>query len=285
MLLSCVVVLILFKDMVVNCHNGKQGSSLALLASESIDGFMVETPQHQKRSSRPAWSYFLPIIPSIIFIVGFIPVVVLFFVLHYYFHYFSFHSLWHYVLLPVIIYLGAILLFLSELYITGGIIKLFRITYSPGTYDYSFRNKNTVKWTLVCVLYTPFRKLLEIIPLGKIQQSYFRLLGMKIGRNSLVGGVIKDPCLTEFGNNITMGEYAIIYGHIHNMQHETIFMDKIRVGNNCVIGAGAIIMPGVVLEDDVVVAAGALVTKGQVLSKGKIYGGIPAKELIIKTKE
>jgi acetyltransferase-like isoleucine patch superfamily enzyme len=108
---------------------------------------------------------------------------------------------------------------------------------------------------------------------------------MKIGKNSLVGGVIKDPCLTEFGDNVTMGEYSIIYGHIHNMQYETIFMDKIRVGNNCVIGAGAIIMPGAILEDDVVVAAGALVTKSQVLTKGKTYGGIPARELIKRTTE
>lgn len=142
-----------------------------------------------------------------------------------------------------------------------------------------------MKWTLICVLYTPFRKLLEIIPLGKIKQSYFRLLGMKIGKNSLVGGVIKDPCLTEFGDNVTMGEYAIIYGHIHNMEHVSIFMDRIKVGNNCVIGAGAIIMPGAVLEDGAVVAAGGLVTKGQVLEKGKTYGGIPARELHIKSKE
>jgi hypothetical protein len=246
---------------------------------------MPEQEPKPKKSSRPLWSYFFPIIPSIVFIIGSLPVVVLFFVLHYFFHYFSFHTLWYFVLLPIIIYLGAVLLFLSELYITGGIIKLLRITYQPGTFEYTFRNKNTVNWTLICVLYTPFRKLLEIIPLGKTKQSYFRLLGMKIGKNSLVGGVIKDPCLTEFGNNVTMGEYAIIYGHIHNMQHETIFMDRIRVGNNCVIGAGAIIMPGAILEDDVVVAAGALVTKGQMLTKGKIYGGIPAKEIIKRPQE
>jgi len=103
---------------------------------------------------------------------------------------------------------------------------------------------------------------------------------MKIGYNSLVGGVIKDPCLTEFGDNVTMGEYAIIYGHIQNMQKETIMMDRIRISNNCVIGAGAIIMPGAVLEDDVVVASGAVVTKGQVLIKGGTYGGVPAKLLV-----
>jgi acetyltransferase-like isoleucine patch superfamily enzyme len=246
---------------------------------------MSESQREPKKITRPFWSYFFTLIPSFIFMLGVVPIVFLFFILQRYFHYFSFPSIWYFVVLPVVIYLGAVVLFISELYITGGIIRLFHITYKPGTYEYSFRNKNTVKWTLICVLYTPFRKLLEIFPLGRIKQSYFRLLGMKIGRNSLVGGVIKDPCLTEFGDNVTMGEYAIIYGHIHNMQHETIFMDKIKVGNNCVIGAGAIIMPGAVLEDDVVVAAGALVTKGQILIKGKTYGGIPAKELLIKPKE
>lgn len=217
------------------------------------------------------------------FIIGLSPVIVVFFLLQRYIDFFVFPTYWHFLLLPVVLYFGAILLFLSELYITGVIIKLLHISYQPGIYEYSFRNRNTVKWTLICVLYTPFRKLLEIFPLGKIKQDYLKLLGMKIGENSLVGGVIKDPCLTEFGSNVTMGEYAIIYSHIHNMQHETIFMEKVKVGNNCVIGAGAIIMPGATLEDDVVVAAGALVTKGQILQKGRMYGGIPAKEIPRKT--
>jgi acetyltransferase-like isoleucine patch superfamily enzyme len=257
--------------------------SLHLLGSQSIVVFMSE--QHQKRINRPIWSYFFSLIPSIIFILGMTPVIILFYILYRYFHFFGFTAFWQFIVLPFIVFFGAVLLFLSELYITGAIIKIFHITYQPGTYAYSFRNKNTIKWTLICVLYTPFRKFLEIFPLGRFKQSYLRLLGMKIGRNSLVGGVIKDPCLTEFGKNVTMGEYAIIYSHIHNMQHETLFMDTVRVGNNCVIGAGAIIMPGAILEDDVVVAAGALVTKGQILTKGKIYGGIPAKELQTKTNE
>jgi hypothetical protein len=257
--------------------------SLHLLASKSIDILMSEHEQKPKKIPRPLWSYFFSLIPSIIFILGCIPVVVAFYVLQRYFDFFWFTNAWYFLLLPFVLYIGVVLLFLSELYITSGIVRLFNITYQPGTHEYSFRNKNTFNWTLICVLYTPFRKFLEIFPLGRVKQTYLRLLGMKIGKNSLVGGVIKDPCLTEFGDNVTMGEYAIIYAHIHNMQYETIFMDKIRVGNNCVIGAGAIIMPGATLEDDVVVAAGALVTKSQRLSRGKIYGGIPAKEIMKKT--
>jgi len=128
-------------------------------------------------------------------------------------------------------------------------------------------------------LYTPCRKLLEIIPLGKTKIIYFKLLGMKIGNNSLVGGVIKDPCVTEFGNNCTMGEYAIIYGHIHNYEKDTIAIKKVKIGNNCVIGAGAILMPGVIMEDSSVVGAGAIVPKNKVLKKGKIYVGNPIEEL------
>ena len=244
---------------------------------------MSEHEPEPKKTPRPLWSYFFSLIPSIIFILGCFPVVVVFYVLQRYFDFFWFTNVWYFLFLPFVLFFEAVLLFISELYITSGIVRLFNITYQPGNHEYSYRNKNTFNWTLICVLYTPFRKLLEIFPLGKVKQTYLRLLGMKIGRNSLVGGVIKDPCLTEFGDNVTMGEYAIIYAHIHNMQYETIFMDKIRIGNNCVIGAGAIIMPGATLEDDVVVAAGALVTKGQRLSKGKIYGGVPAKEIIKKT--
>ncbi len=124
------------------------------------------------------------------------------------------------------------------------------------------------------------RRILEIFPLGATKYRYYRMLGMKIGKNTLVGGTIMDPCLTEFGDNCTMGLYAVIYGHIHDYEKETILMDKIIIGNNVVIGAGAFIMPGAIVEDDVKIATGAVVTKGQVLKKGKIYGGIPAKEII-----
>ena len=105
------------------------------------------------------------------------------------------------------------------------------------------------------------------------------MLGMKIGENTLVGGTIMDPCLTEFGDNCTMGLYAVIYGHIHDYEKETLTLGRIKIGNNCVIGAGAFIMPGAVIEDNVKLAAGSVVTKGQVLKKGKIYAGIPAREI------
>ena len=87
---------------------------------------------------------------------------------------------------------------LFQTLISGIVIHVFRIKYSPGVYEYSINNKMAFKWIVVCALYTPIRKILEFFTMG-IKNTYYRLLGMKIGENTLVGGVIKDPCLTEFG--------------------------------------------------------------------------------------
>jgi acetyltransferase-like isoleucine patch superfamily enzyme len=63
------------------------------------------------------------------------------------------------------------------------------------------------------------------------------------------------------------------------MEKATIEINKVTVGNNCVIGAGSIIMPGAVIEDNTIIAAGALVKKSQHLPGNKIYGGVPVKEI------
>ena len=63
-----------------------------------------------------------------------------------------------------------------------------------------------------------------------------------------------------------------------------ITISKVKIGNNCIIGAGAIIMPGVVMEENSILGASALATKNQILEKNKIYGGNPAKELTKKTE-
>lgn len=218
----------------------------------------------------------LSVIAFLVFSLCFFPIVLVGYIV---LRYIAFTSLWHFLLLPFIIYIGAIILIISVLLISGVIIKLFNIRYKPGTYKYSYNDKNSFRWIIICTLYTPCRWILETFPLAGFKNVYLRLLGMKIGKNSLIGGAIKDPCVTDFGNNTTMGEYAVVYGHIHNYEKGIITISKVKVGNGCIVGAGAIIMPGAVLQDNVTLAAGALVTKNQILEKGKTYGGIPAKEI------
>lgn len=222
------------------------------------------------------------IITIIIFSLGFLPTVI---AGYYVIKLISFDQLWHLFLIPLIIYFGIGITLFYQLLISGIFIHLFNIKYEPGTYDYTYANKMAFKWIVICTLYTPMRKMLEIFPMGGAKNRYYRMLGMKIGENTLVGGTIMDPCLTEIGDNCTMGLFSCIYGHIHDYEKGVIILDRIKIGNNCIIGAGAFIMPGAILEDNVKLAAGAVVTKGQVLKKGKVYGGMPAKEIKSKSRK
>jgi acetyltransferase-like isoleucine patch superfamily enzyme len=218
----------------------------------------------------------ISLILFIVFSLGFFPLII--------FGYYAlliipFTELWHFILLPFLIYIGFSITLFYQILFNGLIIHVFNIKYEPGTYEYTLKNKMSSRWLTYCALYTPWRKMLEIFPMGEMKYRYYRLLGMNIGENTLVGGTIMDPCLTEIGDNCTMGLYAVIYGHIHDYEKDTILLDRITIGNNVVIGAGAFIMPGAIIEDDVKIATGAVVTKGQRLKKGRVYAGIPAKEI------
>lgn len=236
----------------------------------------------KKKSSGKIKGFFsISFILLIVFSLGFFPLILAWKI---FLIFISFNQLWHFFILPFFIYFGIIITIFFQTLISGIVIHVFNIKYKPGVYNYSVNDKMAFKWIVCCVLYNPIRKIHEIFPVG-IRNIYYRFLGMELGENSLVGGVIKDPCLTEIGDNVTMGEYAIIYGHIHNYEKGTITMDTVKIGNNCIIGAGSIIMPGAILEDGAKLAAGAVVKKGQILKKGKIYVGVPAKEIKKKKKK
>ena len=221
-------------------------------------------------------SLLIPLSSILIFSIGFVPLISFVFFIKYIT---PLIGVWIYPLLPLLLYMGISILLLSEMFFSGFIVRIFQIYYKPGYFPYQTLEKNALKWMIITTIYTPIRKILEIIPTGELKLSYLRLMGMKIGENTLVGGVIKDPCVTAIGAHCTMGEYAIIYGHIHDFVDNSIMIDPVVIGDNCVIGAGAIIMPGVIVEDDVKIAAGALVTKKQRLKKNGIYAGIPAKKI------
>jgi carbonic anhydrase/acetyltransferase-like protein (isoleucine patch superfamily) len=67
----------------------------------------------------------------------------------------------------------------------------------------------------------------------------------------------------EIGNDVTVGHSAIVHG--------------CAVGNNVIIGMGAIVMNGARVEDNCIIGAGALVTENTVIPAGSMAFGSPAK--------
>lgn len=96
---------------------------------------------------------------------------------------------------------------------------------------------------------------------------------IKIGKNTNIqdGTVIHGELKTEIGDNVTIGHRAIVHGA--------------KVGNNSLIGMGAILLDGAEIGEFSIVGAGALVTSGKKFPDGMLIIGSPAKAVRKLTDE
>lgn len=69
----------------------------------------------------------------------------------------------------------------------------------------------------------------------------------------------------NLGDNVSVGHNALVHG--------------CTVGNNVLIGMGAIVMDNCVIEDNCIIAAGAVLLEGTNVPSGTIYAGIPARKV------
>jgi carbonic anhydrase/acetyltransferase-like protein (isoleucine patch superfamily) len=86
----------------------------------------------------------------------------------------------------------------------------------------------------------------------------------------------KSPARPEgapllIGNRVTVGHRVILHG--------------CEIGDECLIGMGAIVMDHAVLEPRVLLGAGSLVPEGRRLRSGHLYLGSPAREVRALTAE
>ena len=126
-------------------------------------------------------------------------------------------------------------------------------------------------------------KLIGILPLLPLRIRFLKLVGMKMGKSSVVAGseLIHDPYMLEIGEQTLIGGWSQITGHLGERK---LFVKKVKIGDNCLIGGKSFIMPGTVIEDNVTVALNSVVLKNSTLKKGKIYAGTPAKEVGKRTQ-
>lgn len=73
------------------------------------------------------------------------------------------------------------------------------------------------------------------------------------------------------GEGVTVGHGAIVHG--------------CSVGDNTLIGMGAIVLDGAVVGRDCIVGAGALVTQGMAIPDGSVVVGVPARSIRSMSEE
>jgi carbonic anhydrase/acetyltransferase-like protein (isoleucine patch superfamily) len=86
-----------------------------------------------------------------------------------------------------------------------------------------------------------------------------------IGRNT----AIEDNCVIHTGVSLRIGDNVIV-GH-----GATVHCSS--VGDNCLVGIGAILLEGAEIGNDCLIAAGALVTPNSKIPDGSLVMGSPAR--------
>ena len=80
--------------------------------------------------------------------------------------------------------------------------------------------------------------------------------------NAVIRGDVNS---IRIGNNVSVGHNALVHG--------------CTVGDNVLIGMGAIVMDNVVIGENCIIAAGAVVLENTHVPPGSIYAGVPAKKV------
>ncbi len=70
--------------------------------------------------------------------------------------------------------------------------------------------------------------------------------------------------VVKIGDDVSVGHNAIIHGA--------------TIGNDVLVGMGAILMDNAIIPDNTIIAAGAVVLSNEILEPG-VYAGVPAKKV------
>ncbi|KAA0005587.1 MAG: hypothetical protein FE038_00020 [Thermoplasmata archaeon] len=241
--------------------------------------YLEKMGKNKKKSLPVIRSFLLVFIPYVVYSIGLLPSIL---TMKFFLQILGFKNFFSLLALPFILMAELFIFSISEAIVIALVINIFKIKYEEGIYEMSLRDSVFFKFALFSALYYPLSKILKLFSLEPIRILFMRLLGARIGKNTLIVGEIDDPPLVEIGDNTVIGGHTVILSHIGE---EKLILKKVRIGRNCLIGGAAYIMPGVVMEDYSVLGAKSLATKNQVLKKGRIYVGIPAREKKFVKKE
>lgn len=119
---------------------------------------------------------------------------------------------------------------------------------------------------------------LEFVCPTVFQRLFYRLMGMKIGRNVEINSTnIVDPSLIEMEDHVTIGGSANLMAHYGQAGFLVIAPLKIRKG--ATIGLRATLMGGVEVGERAKVLANSFVLPGTTIPAGETWGGVPAVKL------
>ncbi len=108
--------------------------------------------------------------------------------------------------------------------------------------------------------------------------------GTQIGEGTIMGhALLFNPERTIIGKNCFFGYNAIITGHVY--ENGKLILQKVKIGDNCTIGANVVIFPGVEIGDNVIIGANTVIPKGRKIPPNTTWVGGSLRQVGIPKRE
>lgn len=128
------------------------------------------------------------------------------------------------------------------------------------------------------ILYMLRYSFLELFTPSPLAILFYRLMGMKIGRGSVINSThLSDPCLVTLGNKVTIGGSAAIVAHYGQAGY--LVLAPVEIGDGATIGLRATVMGGAKVGKNARIMAHSVVLPKTVVPDGETWGGVPAVKL------
>lgn len=173
---------------------------------------------------------------------------------------------------------GGYFLFGFSLIILAGFVRTaLRLRLKEG--NYPIFSWNALNWAFINSLYLMINfTFIDFILLTPFANLLLRFLGAKLGKNIQINSkFVFDATLLEIGDNTVIGGGAIIIGHV--VERGILKLRKVKIGNNVTISSHATIMPGCEIGDNAIIGANAVLLKNTKVEPHAVYFGVPAEPI------
>jgi acetyltransferase-like isoleucine patch superfamily enzyme len=90
------------------------------------------------------------------------------------------------------------------------------------------------------------------------------------------GVKLTEPWLVKLGHHVLLGDNSHLASH--KVEGSVVTLEDIEIGDETVVGAGAIVFPGCRIGKNVTIGAKSTVSRGTVIPDGETWVGIPARK-------
>lgn len=186
---------------------------------------------------------------------------------------------WFVVLLPLGLLGWWFVFVLCTIVVSRLFLGVVNLLHAPreGVFARAVEDKDYRYWSLRAMIRKFAIWVAHGFPLPYLDVLAFKVLGLHVKGGSALMDIFLDTEFVEIGESTILGLDCKIMSSL--VVQDRLIIKRVKIGNNCLVGGGAVVNPGTTMGDYAVLGALSATKIDQELEAGWIYIGMPCRKL------